>query len=144
MQSQQNVNPVIETRQLAANFAAMADHVDAYYQIHCKELSEGDRRSLLAQSQQLDDLHDAFTARAIDSTLHPLGDDLQRIAAVTHSATEALGRLKRFASVSRVAAAAAKLGTAIVTLDLGAIPQTVADLVTSSHEPEKDSDHSGT
>ncbi len=143
MQPQENVDIANETRLLAANFAEMADRVNAFYQTHCVNLSETDRNALLAQEQQLDDYHDAFTARAIDLTLRPLGDDLQRIRAVTRMATDALGRLKRFASVSRVAAAAAKLGAAILTLDLGAIPQSVADLATSSHEPDKDSDHPG-
>ncbi len=140
MNPQENVSTAAETRQLARSFAEMAEHVEAFYQLHCQDLREADRTALLAQAQQLDDLHDAFTASAIEATLHPLSDDLQRITAVTDMAGETLKRLKRLASVSRIAAAAAKLGAAIVTLDLGAIPQAVTDLATSSQEPETDGD----
>ncbi len=122
-------NTADQARQLANLFSRMSETVDAYRTQHFAELAPEERDELEDRIQQLDDIHDDFTAIAIEDTLNSIKGDLDRIANVTTQAQQALHHLNTVAAIIKVASAASELGEAIVTADYGAIPQAIVDLI---------------
>jgi hypothetical protein len=115
-------------RELADLFAQMAAAVDAYRTRHFFELSPSDRARLDERIQEIEDIHDRFTAQAIENTLQAIRDDLDQITNVTMQAKNSLQHLKTVQEVVAVAAAAAELGVDITSGDFGAIPRAIKDL----------------
>ncbi len=117
------------TRQLADLFAKMAATVDDYRTEHFDGLPPAERASLEGIIQQLEDIHDRFTALAIGETLNAIKDDLDQITSVTTQAEGALKHLKTVREIVSVAAAAAELGADVVSGDYGAIPAGIRDVI---------------
>lgn len=117
-----------QVRQLAGLFSQMSETVDAYRTQHFTQLTPEERDRLEQLIQQLDDIHDGFTAIAIQDTLNAIRDDLNQITTVTTEAQQSLHHLNTVAHVLKVVSAAAELGSAIITADYGAIPQAIKDL----------------
>ncbi len=118
-----------EARQLANLFASMSETVDAYRTQHFTQLTPQERDQLEQKIQQLDDIHDGFTATAIQDTLNAIQSSLDRITSVTTQAQQSLQHLNTVAAIARVVSAASELAEDIFTADYGAIPQAIEDVV---------------
>ncbi len=136
-------NGADRARQLASLFSEMSETVDAYRTQHFDQLTAEERERLEQFIQQLDDIHDGFTAVAIQQTLDAIRGDLDRITEVTAKAQQSLRHLNTIAEIAKVVSAAAELGEAILTGDYGAIPQSIQDVVQAVSQPA-DKNPSGT
>jgi len=118
-----------QVRQLADLFSSMSGTVDGYRNQHFDELAPEERLRLEQLFQQLSDLHDQFTALAIENTLNGIQGDLAQIVTVTSQAKQSLQHLKTVAEITSLVSAAAELGAAVSTGDYGAIPRAIKDIV---------------
>ncbi len=123
------LNAPDQARHLASLFSQMSETVDAYRTQAFAQLTPEERNQLEDGIQQLDDIHDAFTAIAIEDTLNSIEGDLDQITTVTTQAQQSLRHLNTVAQIVKVVSAASELGEAIVTADYGAIPQAIKDLI---------------
>lgn len=117
-----------QARQLADLFSQMAETVDAYRTQHFEKLTADERNQLEQVIQHLDDIHDQFTAIAIQDTLNSIREDLGQIRVLTTQAEQSLRHLNTVAEIVKVISATAELGQDIFTADYGAIPQAIKDL----------------
>ena len=122
-------NAADQARLMAHSFAQISEAVDAYRTAHFAELAPDAQARLEQLIQQLDDVHDSFTALAIEDTLRSIQDDLDQIATVTTQAQKSLRHLTAIGDIIKLVSAVAQLGEDIATGDYGAIPQAVKDLV---------------
>lgn len=122
-------NSAAPARQLASLFSRISESLDAYRNRYFAELTPEQRDELEDRIQQLDDIHDGFTAIAIQDTLNSIKGDLDQITTATTQAQQSLRHLNTVAQIIKVASAASELGQAIVTADYGAIPQAIKDLI---------------
>jgi len=118
-----------QIRELADLFAAMSSTVDDYRTQHFDQLGADERLRLEQLFQQLSDLHDQFTALAIQDTLDGIAADLDQVVAVTSEAQRSLSRLNTIAEITKLVSAAAELGSDISIADYGAIPHALQDIM---------------
>lgn len=118
-----------QVRELADLFTKMSETVDAYRTQHFEELAPDERLRLEQLFQQLCDLHDQFTALAIEDTLEAIQSDLDDVVTVTGQAQRALQHLTKISELASLVSAAVELGAEITTADYGAIPSALKDLV---------------
>lgn len=117
-----------QAQQLADLFSRISDAVDQYRTRQFDTLTPQERDRLEDLIQQLDDIHDRFTATAIQDTLNAIRDDLGRITQITDEARQSVEHLNTTAEVVKLVSAVAELGEAIIVGDYGAIPQSIKDL----------------
>jgi hypothetical protein len=118
-----------QARQLADLFSKMSGTVDDYRAQHFEELAPEERLRLQQLFQQLCDLHDQFTALAIENTLSAIASDLDHIVSVTGEAQRSLQHLQTIAEITNLVSAAAELGADISTADYGAIPHAITNII---------------
>ena len=118
-----------QIRELANVFSRMSETVNDYRNLHFETLAPEERLRLEQLFQQLCDIHDQFTALAIEDTLQSIQSDLQHIVSITSEAEEALRHLQTIAEIANLISATVELGTNISTGDYGAIPHALQDIV---------------
>ncbi len=118
-----------EVRQLADLFSKMSGTVDDYRTQHFDALAPDERLRLEQLFQQLCDLHDQFTALAIEDTLQAMQSDLKNIVSVTREAQSSLQHLQKIADIANLVSATVELGADITTGDYGAIPSALQEIV---------------
>ncbi len=118
-----------QARQLAALFLEMSQAVDSFLNRNFDRLTPADRQALEQWIQTLEDIHDRFTAAAIQATLDAIRQDLDTITHVTGEAQTSLRHLNSVAEVVKLVSAAAELAEDIFIADYGAIPQAIKDIV---------------
>ena len=137
-----------QARQLAGLFSEIAQTVDAYRTEQFSELTAEEREQLEGLIQRIDDIHDQFTAVAIEETLNAIRGDLDQISSVLTEAQQALRHLQAVAEIMRIVSAVAELGEGLALGDYGAIPQGIEDLVQAVQKPAdknpSSADQSGT
>ncbi len=127
-----------QIRQLAQVFTEMSSAVDNYRTQHFDELDTAERLRLEQLFQELCDLHDDFTALAIQNTLDGIQSDLNHVVEVTTEAKQSLAHLNTIAEITKLVSATLELGAAISSGDYGAIPSALKDVVQSM---QKTPDH---
>ncbi len=118
-----------EVRQLADLFSKVSGTVDDYRTQHFDALAPDERLRLEQLFQQLCDLHDQFTALAIEETIQAMQLDLKKIVSVTSEAQSSLRHLQKIADIANLVSATVGLGVDITTGDYGAIPSALQDIV---------------
>lgn len=118
-----------QARQFASTFLQMSKEIDDFRTQHFTQLTPEDRGRLEGLIQRLDDIHDSFTAAAIQATLDGIRDQLNSIAQVTTEAKQSLKHLNTVAEIIKIASAATELGQDIATGEYAAIPSAIKDLI---------------
>lgn len=118
-----------QVRQLADLFTEMSSTVDDYRAQHFDQLDPEERLRLEQLFQELCDLHDQFTALAIQNTLDAIESDLGQIVSVTGEAQRSIAHLNTIAEITKLVSATAALGSDIAVADYGAIPRAIQEIL---------------
>ncbi len=107
----------------------MASTLDDYRTRHFDKQAPEERLRLEQLFQQLCDLHDQFTALAIQTTLEAIEPDLVSIVTVTSEAQRSLAHLHTIMEITNLVSATTELGADVLIADYGAIPRAIKDIM---------------
>jgi len=110
-----------QARELADRFLHLATQLADYCAINSDKLTDAERVKIQSQASSLLRQSSDMTAVAIGKTLEGLADTLQKTSQATDQMQRAIARLDQPNKVLGIAAAAVKLGAAILTFNPVAI-----------------------